>query len=100
MTSSNVFLIPAREDEGTRRLSEKTKKIFQRLNFTEHIEKNSFVALKIHFGEKGNKGHIKPLWLLDTINVIKSRSNRVFLTDTNTLYVGHRSNAVDRSDCS
>ncbi|MCD6515996.1 MAG: DUF362 domain-containing protein [Candidatus Aminicenantes bacterium] len=97
MTSSNVFLIPAREDEGTQRLSEKTKKIFQRLNFTEHIEKNSFVALKIHFGEKGNKGHIKPLWLLDTINVIKSRSNRVFLTDTNTLYVGHRSNAVDHT---
>jgi uncharacterized Fe-S center protein len=97
MISSNVLFIPAKEDESAQSLSERTKKIFQKLNFIEHIDKNSFVALKIHFGEKGNKGHIKPLWLLDTINAIKSQSGRVFLTDTNTLYVGKRSNAVDHT---
>ena len=95
--SGDVYFIPAKEDESAQSLSEKTKKLFQRLNFIEHIDKNSFVALKIHFGEKGNKGYIKPLWLLDTINAIKGRSKRVFLTDTNTLYVGSRSNAVDHT---
>ncbi len=92
-----VFFIPAREKEGSKSLSEKTKKIFQKLNFTQNIDKKSLVALKIHFGEKGNKGYIKPLWLLDTIGILKGHSQRVFLTDTNTLYVGNRSNAVDHA---
>jgi hypothetical protein len=93
--SKKVFFIPAREKESPQSLSEKTKKLFQRLDFIKNIDKHSFVALKIHFGEKGNKGYIKPWWLLDTIQVIKNQTKRVFFTDTNTLYVGKRSNAVD-----
>ncbi|MFW6140045.1 MAG: DUF362 domain-containing protein [Acidobacteriota bacterium] len=93
--SKEVFFIPASEQEGTQILSEKTKKIFQRLDFRKNISKNSFVALKIHFGETGNKGYIKPWWLLDSIRLIKKRTKRVFFTDTNTLYVGKRSNAAD-----
>ncbi|MFO7981265.1 MAG: DUF362 domain-containing protein [Candidatus Aminicenantes bacterium] len=95
MSKKEVFFIPASEQEGTQSLSEKTKKIFQRLDFSKKIEKNSFVALKIHFGEKGNKGYIKPWWLFDTVKVIKNQTDRVFLTDTNTLYIGKRSNAAD-----
>jgi len=93
--SKEVFFIPSSEQEGNQSLSEKTKRVFQELNFSQHIEKKSFVALKIHFGEKGNKGYIKPWWLTDTIQMIKKKTNRVFFTDTNTLYVGKRSNAAD-----
>lgn len=90
-----VFFIPASEQESPRSLSEKTRKIFERLNSRKFIDKDSFVALKIHFGEKGNKGYIKPWWLLDTIQMIKNQTKRVFFTDTNTLYVGKRSNSAD-----
>jgi uncharacterized Fe-S center protein len=93
--SEKVFFIPAKQEEGSQILSQKTKAIFQRLNFIENIQKDSLVALKIHFGEKGNKGYIKPSWLSDTIQVLKDRSQRIFFTDTNTLYVGNRSNAAD-----
>jgi len=93
--SKDVFFIPAGEHEGSSGLSEKTKKIFQKLNFNKKIDKDSLVALKIHFGEKGNKGYIKPWWLLDTVQLIKKHTHRVFFTDTNTLYVGSRSNAPD-----
>ena len=54
-----------------------------------------FVALKIHFGEKNNRGYIKPPWLSGLIKQIKKRTARVFFTETNTLYVGNRSNSVD-----
>jgi len=93
--SEKVFFIPARGEESAKSLSEKIKRVFQKLNFTEDINKNSLVALKIHFGEKGNKGYIKPWWLSDTIQLIKNQTKRVFFTDTNTLYVGSRTNAPD-----
>ncbi|MBD3414641.1 MAG: DUF362 domain-containing protein [Candidatus Aminicenantes bacterium] len=93
--SEQVFFIPAHQEEGSQILSQKTEKIFRRLDFTENIDHDSFVALKIHFGEKGNKGYIKPSWLSDTMKVLKERSGRIFFTDTNTLYVGNRSNASD-----
>ncbi|MDD2714339.1 MAG: DUF362 domain-containing protein [Candidatus Wallbacteria bacterium] len=51
-----------------------------------------FIAVKIHFGEKGNQGHIKA----ETAGVLcrhLKKKARPFLTDTNTLYRGERDNA-------
>lgn len=90
-----VYFIPASEEESTRDIAKKTLALFRKLDMGAEIEKESFVGLKLHFGEKGNKGHIKPLWLMDLIRELKQKSPRVFLTDSNTLYVGNRSNAVE-----
>ncbi len=92
---SQVFFIQARRDEGDDVISQKTAKIFLKAGFYKKLEPDSLVACKIHFGEKGNKGHIKPAWLKDIITQLKKKSRKVFLTDTNTLYVGHRSNSID-----
>jgi len=92
--SAQVFFIPAAGKEPFKSLAKKTEKIFVRLGLEKEIEKDSFTALKIHFGEKGNKGFIKPLWLSSLIKRLKQKKAQVFLTDTNTLYIGHRSNSV------
>lgn len=94
-TKSKVYFIPATREDGNEALAKKAEKIFQNVGFKKQIEKSSFVALKIHFGEKKNVGFIKPQWLIDIINQIKSITPRVFLTDSNTLYVGNRSNSVE-----
>ena len=57
-------------------------------------KKGDFVALKIHFGEKGNKGYIKPDWVKPVVNSVKEKGAYPFLTDTNTIYRGQRSDAV------
>lgn len=93
--ASKVFFIPASLSDSPKTLAEKTEKSFLCLGIHRRIERDSFVALKINFGEKGNKGYIKPQWLLPLINSLKKKSSRVFITDTNTLYIGSRSNAVD-----
>ena len=90
-----IFFVPAAESDGPARLAEKTADIFHRLGQNERIKKNDFIALKIHFGEKDNRGYIKPEWLSGLISSVKEKTSRAFLTDTNTLYVGNRSNAVD-----
>jgi hypothetical protein len=53
------------------------------------------VALKIHFGEQGNHGFIPPTWIKTLINLLLTRTNRLFWTDTNTLYTGPRSNSAE-----
>lgn len=94
---SVVYFIQARAAEGPDSLSEKAVSLFRRLDIDKHITKESFVALKTHFGEKGNLGFLKPAWLAGVVSLIRKRTPRVFFTDSNTLYVGHRSNAVDHS---
>ncbi|MCK7511881.1 MAG: 4Fe-4S binding protein [Desulfobacterales bacterium] len=63
---------------------------------TSAIAEGDFAALKIHFGEAGNTGYIKP--------PVAGRAHlggphrgpsHAFLTDSNTLYVGNRSNSID-----
>ena len=93
--ASPVYFIPASREDDTSVLAAKTKRIFQAIALEKEIDPDSLVAVKIHFGEKGNTGYIKPAWLSGLTDVLKKRSSRVFFTDTNTLYVGNRSNSVD-----
>lgn len=92
---STVYFIPVKREEGAAAISQKAEKLYLLLSLNERIGKDDFVGLKIHFGEKGNTGFIKPQWLEGIITQIKGRTKRVFFTDTNTLYIGSRSNAVD-----
>jgi uncharacterized Fe-S center protein len=92
---SEVFFIAASREESDNSIAEKTAKIFHHLGFEKQIERNHFVALKIHFGEKGNTGYIRSPWLVQLIHKIKKKTSRVYITDTNALYVGNRSNAAD-----
>jgi len=92
---SKVYFIQAERENGPELISKKAEKAFLKIGLAKQIEKNSFVALKIHFGEKGNTGFIKPQWLVDIIRFLKKETSRVFLTDSNTLYVGKRSNSIE-----
>jgi uncharacterized protein len=52
------------------------------------------VAIKMHFGEKGNTSFIRPVFIREVVERVKALGGRPFLTDANTLYVGTRSNSV------
>jgi hypothetical protein len=93
--ASRVFLAPAAAAEPADALARKAERLFLELGFEEKVEQDSFVALKTHFGEKHNKGHIQSAWLTRVVDRLRRRSRRVFFTDTNTLYTGPRSNAVE-----
>ena len=56
---------------------------------------NDLVAVKMHFGEKGNTTHISPHLVRPVIEKIKERGGKPFLTDTCVLYRSERDNAVD-----
>lgn len=58
------------------------------------IRKNDLTAVKMHFGEKGNDGYIKPDHVRPVLKILNNIKARPFLTDSGTIYHGRRSNAV------
>jgi uncharacterized Fe-S center protein len=57
--------------------------------------KHQYVAVKIHFGEPGNLAFIRPNYAARLTGLLRRLGAKPFLTDSNTLYSGGRSNAVD-----
>jgi uncharacterized Fe-S center protein len=95
MTKSRVHFIRAAGTDPAEVLSAKAKAVYLATGFNDRIAPGDFAALKIHFGEAGNTGYIKPPWLAGLIWEIRQKTPHAFLTDSNTLYVGNRSNSID-----
>ena len=75
--------------------AQKIDELFKKLKPESLIKKDHLVALKQHFGEKGNKGHIKPELTKKVIDEIKRLGGKPMLVETNTLYKGSRTNTYD-----
>lgn len=58
-----------------------------------------FVAVKMHFGELGNLGFLRPNYARAVVDVIKELGGKPYLTDCNTLYPGSRKNALEHLYC-
>ncbi|MCD6363518.1 MAG: DUF362 domain-containing protein [Synergistetes bacterium] len=97
MAASRVYFMDMRATA-----EENAIKKFERLLKTARIGNMEFsgrtVALKIHFGEPGNLAYIKPNYVAKLVRFLKGLGAKPFLTDTNTLYRGKRSNAIDHLD--
>lgn len=75
------------------------EKLLRKTGIREFIEEGDLAALKIHFGEKGTTGFIRPLWLKPIIDHLARAGAKPFLTDASTLYVGQRGEAVSHHMC-
>jgi uncharacterized Fe-S center protein len=91
---SKVFYTDLRA-QPKRNLFNKIEYLLDRLTINRRIKKNDLVAIKLHFGEAGNAAYLRPVFLRTIVDKVKSLGARPFLTDTNTLYTGSRSNGVD-----
>ena len=79
----------------TSNLLDKMERLLKRAGIGQLPLKDSFTAIKIHFGEPGNLAYIRPNYAARMANLLRSLGAKPFLTDCNTLYSGRRSNAVD-----
>ena len=76
-------------------LLKKLEILLEKVGISEIINPGELVAIKLHFGEPGNLAFIRPQYVRVVVDKVKSLGGKPFLTDTNTLYHGKRSNAVD-----
>jgi len=61
----------------------------------EEIKKGDIAAVKVHWGEAGNKTHIKPEYVKVVVDKIKELKGVPFVTDTTSLYNSPRYDAVN-----
>lgn len=92
--ASEVFFTDMRAKHGSN-LLDKLGRIYDKAGLGEIISPKDLVAIKLHFGEKGNTSYIRPQFIRRIVDKVKEKQGKPFLTDANTLYVGSRANAVD-----
>ena len=92
-----VYFIKAAIGEGEKAISDKAKRLFKSAGLAKCFQKNDFTAVKIHIGEAGNKTYIKAPCLKGLVEELISLKTKPFLTDTSTLYLGKRHNAIDHA---
>ena len=92
---SEVYYSDMRASGDRDKLVEKVSRLFKRAKLGDVISDRDLVAIKIHFGEMGNTAYLRPQLVQRVVELAEAEGGRPFLTDSNTLYVGSRSNAVD-----
>lgn len=92
---SKVYFIPAQESEGVEAVTAKLGRLLDASDIFSAIKAGGKTAVKIHFGEEGNTGHVRWQYAAYLCSRIKEKGSEPFLSDTNTLYKGRRANSSD-----
>lgn len=93
--ASRVYLIKASRDEGDKAISDKARALFKAGGFAACFKENDLTAVKVHVGEAGNTTYIAAPCIKGLAEELLELKTRPFVTDTTTLYVGRRHNAVE-----
>jgi len=83
---SDVYFFPGTKKEE---MAEAIETLYERIsgNFDVRGKK---VAIKLHFGEKGNRTHIDPAFVKRICEIVREKGGRPELVECNTLYRGER----------
>ena len=93
MSASKVYLADLRAS-FKENLPAKVVRRAEMMGLEDIVPKRGLIAVKLHFGEKGNTAYIRPNFVRQMVERIKSLGAYPFLTDSNTLYAGTRSDSV------
>ncbi|MHC4533269.1 MAG: DUF362 domain-containing protein [Planctomycetota bacterium] len=95
--ASKVYFIKASINDGEQVISEKARKLFKAGSFAECFKENDCTAIKVHVGEAGNNTYTKAPCIKGLVDEVLALKTKPFVTDTTTLYVGRRHNAIDHT---
>lgn len=93
MKTSAVYFSDLRSSMKKNLLA-KLGELLDRAGLEEIVSSRDLVALKLHFGEKGNTAFIRPVFIRTIVDRVHALGAFPFLTDANTLYAGTRGNSV------
>lgn len=92
---SEVYFAGLRADGPSQNVPSKVRRLFERARLGSTFAEGDLVAIKTHFGEPGSTSFLRPQFVGAVVDMVRQGGGRPFLTDSNTLYLGGRSNAVD-----
>lgn len=92
---SRVYFVSVRDADNISGVNEKLKSLLKESKVLDFIRKEHKVAVKMHFGEEGNTGFVRPEHLRVICDEFSGKAAEASLSDTNTLYRGKRLNSSD-----
>ncbi|MDZ4180923.1 MAG: DUF362 domain-containing protein [Coriobacteriia bacterium] len=98
MSEATVYFAPVGRATN-QRVVPRAGALLDRAGLSSAVSENDLVAVKLHFGERGNTGFVQPIFVREAVARVKAAGGKPFLTDANTLYRGQRFNAVDHLAC-
>jgi len=92
---SKVYFVAVNDANDIRTVNDKLESLLEKSQVLDFIRKEQKVAVKLHFGEEGNAGFVRPEHVRVICAEIVSKGSTAFLSDANTLYRGRRLNSKD-----
>ena len=92
---SEVYFARVSGSDDNSSIEDRICLLFNRIGFNDFVQKGDMVAIKTHFGEKGNSTHIQANHIKQLVIKIKESGGKPYLTETSVLYKSPRSNALD-----
>jgi len=92
---SKVYFIAVNDGDSQDATGDRLTELLAQSGLLDAIPGGSKVCLKMHFGEEGNTGYVRPYFVKIISDRIKDKGSFCFLSDTNTLYHGRRKNPED-----
>jgi hypothetical protein len=83
-----------RLDDGLDNIPAGLERLLEKSGVGDIVSPNELVAVKLHFGESRETGHVRPRFIRRIVAWLAKRGARPFVTDTNTLYRGSRTDTV------
>ena len=77
----------------------KIGRLMQQAGLASCLSQGDLVAVKVHFGEKGNHTFVRPIFVRRVVDEIKGVGAKPFLTDSSTLYPGELKEAASALAC-
>jgi len=87
---NKVYFISVGDFDDLESIKTKFGRLLEESNILDFLKADETVAVKMHFGEEGNTGYVKPEYVRLVCDSIKAKQAKPVLTDTNTLYKGER----------
>ena len=92
---SKVYFTAVKNSDDANTVSLKLKSLLENSGILDFLRKDNKTVVKMHFGEDGNTGFVKPDYVRIICDEIKKKDSSVSLSDTNALYRGRRTNSRD-----
>lgn len=97
MTKSKVYFVAADQLNGIDHVKEKLTALIEQSGTLKLEEQIRQSVIKIHFGEVGNTGYVRPEYVRLIHDAIADKVDVSLVSDTNTLYQGRRVEAHDHT---
>jgi len=92
---STVYFAPVKDADDIQAVNSQLKKLLEKSRILDVIREKDRVGVKMHFGEAGNTGYVRPAHVRVICDAVVRKGAVVTLSDANTLYRGRRLIAKD-----